>query len=150
MLRGSPPRHLRVLAGWATCAAAMLLVVPGCSSSQDEDDEDEEEISATDASAVLELRPLDIWAQTLPTADIKLNVTRNGRKVAATVAPTVKIYLRDPGRYTISLAAPMHEPAEVALDFDGTANPAGLKLATPAAPRGTGVSVSHIARDVPG
>ncbi|MBZ0236009.1 MAG: hypothetical protein K8M05_27015 [Deltaproteobacteria bacterium] len=96
--------------------------------------------------AVVELYPLDIWAQMLPAHIADLDVVRAGAAVATTGGtPDEPIrYLAlteaDAGAYAITLAAPDHEPLTVTLDFDGSGELDGARVG--AAPGAT-VSVSH-------
>jgi hypothetical protein len=138
----------RTRALWAAPLCGIVALTAGCSSSP-EDDASEEEIAAADANAELDVVPLDIWAQSLPQNEMTMTVTHDGKKVRATEYPVAKIFLRDAGRYSIHLDAPMHEAADVELDYDGSSDPGGVVLAT-AAPRGTGVSLGHATRDVDG
>jgi hypothetical protein len=127
-----------------------LACLNGCSSSADED-EDAEEINVADASAAIDLRLLDIWAQPLPAKDLQVAVTHDGRAVRVAVNPATSsalIFLKDSGRYEIKLNAPMHETGTVELDYDGTNAATGLKVAAPSP--GTGVSVGHAKRTVDG
>ena len=100
-----------------------------------------------DAIAVLEIYPLDLWAQPLP-ADAVLEVERDGVPVETIGAPIAYVPLSDAGAYRVRLTAPDHEPLELAVSFDGTAELDATRLG--AAPAGHGVSTSHEIRDVEG
>lgn len=97
--------------------------------------------------AVVEIYPLDIWAQMLPAASADLDIVRAGAAIATTGGtPDDPIrYLAlteaDTGAYAITLAAPDHDSLTVTLDFDGTAELDGAALG--AVPAGGAVSASH-------
>ncbi len=93
--------------------------------------------------AVVELYPLDVWAQMLP-ATARLEVVRDGAPVAldgAGASPIRYLSLTEAGAYAITLSAPDHEPLTVTLSFDGTAELDGAQLG--AIPAGGAVSASH-------
>jgi phosphatidylserine/phosphatidylglycerophosphate/cardiolipin synthase-like enzyme len=101
--------------------------------------------------AVVEIYPLDIWAQMLPAADADLDIARAGAAVATeggTAADPIR-YLAlteaDAGAYAITLAAPDHDPLTVTLDFDGTGDLDGAALGT--TPPASAVSFSHEMRN---
>lgn len=80
------------------------------------------------ATAILELYPLDLWAQPLPAAEATLSVTRGGVAVPTSGKFPVTIPLTAAGTYTISLSAPEHFPSEVTIEYDGSADPTGATL----------------------
>ncbi len=126
----------------AGCAAlASLAFAIGCASTPPEDEVDEEEISARDATAALAIAPLDIWGQALPPQGLELRVTRDGRPVRADVARPAPIFLKEPGRYQVRLAAPLHEPAELTLDYDGSSAAGAVRLV--ATLPGVGAALTH-------
>jgi phosphatidylserine/phosphatidylglycerophosphate/cardiolipin synthase-like enzyme len=100
-----------------------------------------------DAVAVLEIYPLDLWAQPLP-GDAVLEVERDGVPVETIGAPIAYVPLDEAGGYRIRLTAPDHDPLEVTLSFDGSAELDAILLG--AKPAGHGVSASHEMRDVEG
>jgi phosphatidylserine/phosphatidylglycerophosphate/cardiolipin synthase-like enzyme len=100
-----------------------------------------------DAVAVLEIYPLDLWAQPLP-PDARLEVDRDGVLVDVIGAPIGYVPLDEAGAYRIRLTASDHEPLEVSLSFDGSAELDATRLG--AKPSGHGVSASHEIRDVEG
>jgi phosphatidylserine/phosphatidylglycerophosphate/cardiolipin synthase-like enzyme len=97
--------------------------------------------------AVLEIYPLDLWAQPLPAGAV-LEIERDGLPVETIGAPIAYVPLHDAGAYRVRLAAPDHEPLEVQLSFDGSAELDATRLG--ARPDGAGVSSSHEVRDVEG
>ncbi len=97
--------------------------------------------------AVIEIYPLDIWAQHLP-ATARLEVTRAGAPVAIEGATVRHVALTEAGAYAIALSAPDHEPLTVAVAFDGSASLDGLRLTS--LPAGAAVSASHELRDLDG
>ncbi|MFO0672397.1 MAG: phospholipase D-like domain-containing protein [Polyangiaceae bacterium] len=137
----------RVLLG--ASLLGLLALTSGCSSTPDDGDDDAEEISAADANAALEINPLDIWAQPIPQGDLQLSVTLNGKRVRATDYPVARVYLRDAGRYTIHVAAPLHEATDVVVDYDGTTNALAARLAG-APTANAGASVGHTMRTLEG
>jgi phosphatidylserine/phosphatidylglycerophosphate/cardiolipin synthase-like enzyme len=97
--------------------------------------------------AVVELYPLDIWAQLLPAATADLDVARAGAAITTTGGTPadpiryLALTAADAGAYAITLAAPDHDPVTVTLNFDGTGELDGAKLG--ALPAGGAVSASH-------
>ena len=71
-----------------------------------------------EAPAVLEIYPLDIWAQPLPAGEATLDVTLDGQDAAHTGWPLVLVPLYDAGDYAISLSAPEHETLDVSVTWD--------------------------------
>lgn len=100
-----------------------------------------------DAVAVLEIYPLDLWAQSLPASAV-LEVERDGVPVETIGAPIAYVPLSDAGGYRVRLSAPDHETLELQVSFDGTGELDATRLG--ATPAGQGVSSSHEVRDVEG
>ena len=96
--------------------------------------------------AVVEIYPLDLWAQMLPAQLADLDVTREGAAVATTGGSPddpiryLALSAADAGAYAITLAAPDHDPVTVTLNFDGSGDLDGARVG--AAP-GAAFSVSH-------
>lgn len=94
-----------------------------------------------DALAVIEVYPMDLWAQPLP-ADAVLTVSRDGGVPVETLGDAVPyVALDEAGQYTFTLASDDHEPLTVQVSFDGTAELDAAKVG--GAPAGAGVSFSH-------
>lgn len=113
-----------MLSPWRFLPVGLLGAVVACSSgcaaeSDDDEGETEDAMSSANASAALEIHPLDIWARTLDVRDLKINVARDGRPLKVTPTETTTVFLRRAGTYTIRLEAPKHEPLDVAIRYDG-------------------------------
>lgn len=96
------------------------------------------------ATAVLEIHPLDIWAQPLPQDEGRLRVTVDGSELQLDGYAPARIYLDGPGSYRIELSAPEFEDLVVEVDFDGTASLGGVRVRT--ATEGHGASLAHDVR----
>ena len=68
------------------------------------------------ATALLEIYPLDLWAQPLLAGEASIEVTRAGAKVSTSGGKVLTVPLSTAGTYTIALSAPDHHP----LEFTGT------------------------------
>ncbi len=100
--------------------------------------------------ALLEIYPLDIWAQPLPEDEASLSVSIQGQPVARAGWPVVTVNLYDAGDYQISLDAPEHEPQQVLLSWDGGSTVDGATVTNLTSDVAHGLSVSHDARLVGG
>ncbi len=97
--------------------------------------------------AVVEVYPLDQWAQLLP-ASARLEVARDGVAFATEGAPIRYLALTEVGSYAVTLSAPDHDPMTVTLSFDGSPELDGVRFG--AAPAGGAVSASHEVRTLEG
>jgi len=95
--------------------AGLLALASGCSAAADGPGEGDDAATASDARAVFEIHPLDIWAQALPDGDAKLVVKKDG-KTLKTAHGTTNVYVAAKGSYQVHLEAPMHEPLDVTID----------------------------------
>ncbi len=94
----------------------------------------------TDTLAVIEVYPMDLWAQPLP-ADAVLTIDRDGVPIAPLGDAIPYVALEQAGQYRFTLAAMDHEPLTVQVAFDGTGELDAAKVGT--GPAGAGVSFSH-------
>lgn len=135
----------RLRALWAVPLLGFFVLNAGCSSDLgDSGDDTEDAISVADAKAALEISPLDIWAQSIPQDQLTLKVTHEGRTVPISGYPVSRFYLNQAGQYVVHVEAPMHDPADVTVQYDGSTDPSGMKIVT--VPTGTGVSLGHTTR----
>jgi phosphatidylserine/phosphatidylglycerophosphate/cardiolipin synthase-like enzyme len=104
------------------------------------------------AKAILEVHPLDLWAQPFPKGEAKLTITRDGKPAPANGNGTdvVAVPLDDAGTYTITLGAPEHEDLTVTVTYDGSTELEGATLTTDDAAKGAGHSLGHETRQVNG
>lgn len=86
---------------------------------------DDADIHGAPVRAVLEVVALDLWAQPLPPEIATVDVRRDDRTVADAV-PVATILLRAPQRLRAFVSADAHEPAEVAIEYDGSDSGSGL------------------------
>jgi len=131
---------------------ALAAPAVGCAPPAEEDASGSADaVTSKEAKAVLELHPLDIWAQPLPEADIKLTVKRNDQTVAITAKEITNIYLDRSASYAIHLEAPEHESLDLVFDYDDGegAGKAGLTLTTKDK-QGAGVTMGDAQRTVDG
>jgi phosphatidylserine/phosphatidylglycerophosphate/cardiolipin synthase-like enzyme len=121
-----------------------LALGSGCSAGAPDDDS-ESELGEDNATAVLEIAPLDIWAQPLPARDTKVRVLVGGEPVTSetTRDGKLRILLGDPADIAVHLEAPLHDPIDVKLTYDGAA----VALASDR-PATAGVVLGHAPRDV--
>ena len=103
-----------------------------------------------DATALLEIHALDIWAQGLPLAGTTLDVTRDGAGEETFGWPVATVVLRDAAAYEVTLSADDHESLTVSVTYDGSTGLDGATVDTGADAVGQGVSVSHDMRVVSG
>ncbi len=102
------------------------------------------------ATALLEIYPLDLWAQPLLAGEASIEVTRAGAKVSTSGGKVLTVPLSTAGTYTIALSAPDHHPLEITIEYDGSASADGATLVAGAAAKGHGHSLSHDVRTVSG
>ena len=121
----------------------------GCSASTGNSDESDEAIGAAEASAVLEIHPMDIWAQPLPDGEMKLAVTRDGHKIASATKGSPSIFIKKAGKYAIHLEAPNHLPLDMSFDFDGSPS-ANAATFDAAEAKGHGLAIAHGKKDAAG
>ena len=72
------------------------------------------------ANAVLEIYPLDIWAQPLPSKDMTLEVTGHAGTLVSTGSPVRYVPLSGADKVRIRLSAANHVPMEVSVQYDGS------------------------------
>jgi phosphatidylserine/phosphatidylglycerophosphate/cardiolipin synthase-like enzyme len=82
-----------------------------------------------DARAVLEIYPLDIWAQSLPAKEMTLEVTGQSGQVTSTGSPVRYVPLSAADTIQLRLSATHHVPMEVSVRYDGS-NGAGAWTVT--------------------
>lgn len=100
--------------------------------------------------AWVEIYPLDIWSQLLPSSELTLQVSIDGQPAYTTGSPVVRVPLVKAGSVKIELGAPEHDSLSAELVYDGTDSAASAKLSqNPEAGR-QGLSVSHEIRNVDG
>jgi phosphatidylserine/phosphatidylglycerophosphate/cardiolipin synthase-like enzyme len=95
------------------------------------------------AVAVIEIYPLDIWAQYLPASDMKLEVSGERGPYTTTGNPMRYVPLTGPDTLQIRLSAEGYVPVDVTVEYDGGT---GVEAFTARAASGTerqGFSVSH-------
>lgn len=102
------------------------------------------------ATAILELYPLDIWAQPLPAAEATLSVERAGVAVPTSGKFPLVIPLTAAGTYTVSLSAPEHFPSKVTIEYDGSTEATGASLVVGPDGKRYGHSMSHDSRTIEG
>jgi hypothetical protein len=100
--------------------------------------------------AMLEIYPLDIWAQFLPAGEMQIDVSIDGAPAYKTGAPVIQVPLIKAGAIQVDLSAPEHEPLTAQINYDGSDVPGGATLVQGAAAQGAGLSLSHEIRDVNG
>lgn len=103
-----------------------------------------------DATAVLQIHPMDIWAQYLPGQDYTVEVTESGTPVAYGGSPTLTVPLVDASTLTITLSAPEHHTLEVSVEYDGTGTLSSATLFKAAGSEAQGVAFGHENRDIEG
>lgn len=108
----------RLRAGIALAAVALAATTAACAPPGDDEESSALAISESEASAVLEIGALDLWAQ--PLVAPSLTVTRGGRAVRPPIrSGTARVLLGPVGSYVVDLAAPDHTPLRLTLDWDG-------------------------------
>jgi len=131
---------------FARAASLLALALAACAGPGDPGPGDEPDPDEplpdlpTDALAVIEIYPMDLWAQPLP-ADAVLTIERDGAPIATLGDAIPYVALEDAGQYRVTLTAPDHDPLTVVVSFDGTSELDAAKVGT--APAGAGVSFSH-------
>ncbi|HNS99961.1 MAG TPA: phospholipase D-like domain-containing protein [Polyangiaceae bacterium] len=100
--------------------------------------------------AVLEVYPMDIWAQFIPKPEYQFSVTESGKPVAFGGSPIITIPLIDPGSYVVRLSAPEHRTLEVTVAFDGTGALTAAALMPSSGSADQGTSFSHEMRTYEG
>lgn len=103
-----------------------------------------------DAKAVLEVYPMDLWAQFLPLQDYNLQVTESGKAVSYGGSPVVTVPLTTAGTFTVRLEAPEHRMLEVAVSYDGSNETTGASLFKGTGSEGQGLSFSRETRTIEG
>jgi phosphatidylserine/phosphatidylglycerophosphate/cardiolipin synthase-like enzyme len=103
-----------------------------------------------DATAVLEIYPMDVWAQFLPAQDYDIEVSEAGSALSYGGSPVLTVPLAEAKSLTIALSAPEHRSLEVAVEFDGSGTLAGATLFKGGEAVDQGVSFSHEMRDIDG
>lgn len=103
-----------------------------------------------DTTAVLEIYPLDIWAQFLPSQTYEIDITQGGKPVDPAGAPVLTVPLSEAGSFSIALSAPEHRPIEVVVEYDGGSTLAGASLFKGNDTEGQGISFSHEMREIGG
>ena len=103
-----------------------------------------------DATAVLEVYPMDLWAQFLPTQDYTIEITESGNAVSYGGAPVLQVALVDAADYLIRLSAPDHRSLEVSVNYDGSGTLTSSTLLKGSGAEDQGVSFSHEMREVDG
>jgi hypothetical protein len=135
----------------SSCLASLVglvgLVV-GCSSSSDDGGTSDDNITSADANAVLEIHPLDIWAQPIPDKELKLTVARDGHALKTTPGVT-NILLKNQGTYAVHAEAPNHLALDLTVTFDGSGGPGGATVNADKA-KGHGVAFGHTTRTIDG
>ena len=100
--------------------------------------------------ALLDIYPLDLWAQFLPQNEMQMTVTQDGAPVYTTGSPVVTVPLVNAGAIQIDLSAPEHEPLSAIVSYDGGSGLDGAVLLAGAAAAGQGLSLAHEMRDING
>ncbi len=98
--------------------------------------------------ARLEIYPVDIWGQFLPTSDAQLSVSLDGNELAVIGDEIRNFGLRQAGSYQIDLSAPEHESLSITVTFDGSRTLDSAGLSTGAGNEGQGISFSHDIRQI--
>ncbi|MEZ4394705.1 MAG: phosphatidylserine/phosphatidylglycerophosphate/cardiolipin synthase family protein [Polyangiales bacterium] len=109
--------------------------------------------SGVQVNAWLELRAMDLWAQSLPEGGFTLEVTRDGAPVTLSTAGSPGLRrapLTTAATYRVSLRAPGHHPLDLSLRYDGTDRAGGISLTRDGATATHGVSLGHVTREVEG
>ena len=101
------------------------------------------------ARAVIEIHPRDLWAQAFPPGEATLSATLGGADVPLDGTDPARIYLTgEAGSFALRLSAPDHHDLDVLIDYDGSAELSGARVAS--ATTGHGASLGHEVRDVEG
>jgi hypothetical protein len=94
------------------------------------------------AVAVLEVHARDLWAQPFPDGEATLQASLGGAEVPLDGSSPARIYLTGAAAtFTLRLSAPEHEALEVLVDYDGSAELSGARVASATA--GHGASLAH-------
>ncbi len=156
-----PALYLVIMTRAANPVASLLLTsilaIAGCTdpglTADDDDTSQEPDGGKSDgpypeeeATALLEIYPLDVWGQFLPDAD--LGVTRVGQpETVPFVGESVaRIALDEAASYRIELAAQDHHPITVTVDYDGSGSLDGVALHDSV--DGEAISLSHEMRAI--
>lgn len=99
--------------------------------------------------ALLEIYPLDVWAQFLPAAEMQLQVKIDGAPASVAGGPVLQVPLFGKGTVSIDLDAPEHVPLSVSLTYDGSSSTNGAAL-VPGGTEGQGLSLGHELRMIDG
>lgn len=132
-------------AGISVLLVSLLSAAGGCSSTAD--DSTEGMAAVSDANAVIEIHPLDIWGQTLPTKDVRVTVKHDGNALPVEAAPTIPVYVAASGDYEVTVEAPYHEPLTVHVNYNGTSETDGASVK---AEPGQGIAFGHTERQAAG
>jgi len=103
-----------------------------------------------DATAVLEVYPMDLWAQFLPTQDYDIEITESGNAVSYGGSPVLTVPLSEAGSYEVHLSAPEHRSLDVTINYDGSQTVTSASLFKGNGTEAQGLSFSHEMRDIEG
>ncbi len=95
------------------------------------------------AIAVIEIYPMDIWAQYLPAGDVKLEVSGERGPYNTTGTPMRYVPLTGPDTLHIRLSADDHEPLDVTVEFDGGTGAESFSARFAGESNRQGFTVSH-------
>ncbi len=129
----------------ARASSLLALALAACTGSEDPsgpapDPDEPVPPLPTGAVAAIEIYPMDLWAQPLP-SDALLLVEKDGLPIE-TLGDTIPyVALDEAGTYQITLAANDHAPLTVQVAFDGTSEIDAAKVG--GGPAGSGVAFSH-------
>jgi phosphatidylserine/phosphatidylglycerophosphate/cardiolipin synthase-like enzyme len=94
-------------------------------------------------TAVLDIHPMDVWAQYLPEGATLL-VSRDLAEVVRDDGfPVTRVPLHQAGEYTIELSAPEHEPLTVRVRYDGSGRLDGARVTANDGSGRAGVLLAH-------
>jgi phosphatidylserine/phosphatidylglycerophosphate/cardiolipin synthase-like enzyme len=100
--------------------------------------------------AWLEIYPLDIWSQLLPSSESTLAVSIEGQPAYTIGAPIVRVPLIKAGTIKIELSAPEHDSLGAELSYDGSDSVQSAKLLPNAESTRQGLALGHDIRNVDG
>ncbi|WP_146645357.1 phospholipase D-like domain-containing protein [Labilithrix luteola] len=102
------------------CLTTLTALTPGCGAADDDAESSGDALSdLANAKAVLEIHPMDVWAQTLPSEGTTLVVTRGTRVAKFKMKSAVQVAFTNEGTYRVQLATPDHDAADLSFQFDG-------------------------------
>ncbi|HIA03109.1 MAG TPA: hypothetical protein EYN66_14590, partial [Myxococcales bacterium] len=87
---------------------------------------------------VLQVYPLDIWAQLLKVSTITFADIDSGQELLQVDSTAISIPMCAAAQYKVTVAAPNHDSLEVVIDFDGSDAPDAITMTTP------GKKVAHV------